>query len=98
MSDPSCQDPAPPGGKLPDPHDDPSVIMVGSTYGITLPSQCHLDALLQLPLPGIVIFVHGVNSDGEWFSQAEEGLCDGLNDRLKRRNEHMKYPTAAGDS
>ncbi|MFC0130791.1 T6SS effector phospholipase Tle3 domain-containing protein, partial [Ralstonia solanacearum] len=33
------------------------------------------------PLPGVVIFVHGVNSDGEWFTAAEEGLCKGLNRR-----------------
>ncbi|AMM25083.1 hypothetical protein AX767_12450 [Variovorax sp. PAMC 28711] len=33
-------------------------------------------------LPGLVIFVHGVNSDGEWYEQCEEGLIDGLNKRL----------------
>lgn len=33
-------------------------------------------------LPGLVIFVHGVNSDGEWYEQCEEGLIDGLNERL----------------
>lgn len=33
-------------------------------------------------LPGIVIFVHGVNSDGEWYSAAEEGLVKGLNQRM----------------
>ena len=33
-------------------------------------------------LPGIVIFVHGVNSDGEWYDAAEEGLIAGLNKRL----------------
>ena len=32
--------------------------------------------------PGIIIFVHGVNSTGEWFAVAEENLCDGLNKRL----------------
>lgn len=33
-------------------------------------------------LPGIIIFVHGVNSDGEWYEQAEQGLIAGLNTRL----------------
>ena len=35
-----------------------------------------------LQLPGLVIFVHGVNSDGEWYAPAEESLCEGLNVRL----------------
>ncbi|MEG3133014.1 alpha/beta hydrolase [Rouxiella sp. T17] len=35
-----------------------------------------------LQLPGLVIFVHGVNSDGEWYAPAEENLCKGLNVRL----------------
>lgn len=33
-------------------------------------------------LPGLVIFVHGVNSEGEWYTKAEEHLCKGLNQRL----------------
>jgi pimeloyl-ACP methyl ester carboxylesterase len=33
-------------------------------------------------LPGIVIFVHGVNSDGEWFESSEKGLIAGLNRRM----------------
>jgi len=42
-----------------------------------------------MPLPGITIFVHGVNSDGEWYSEAEEGICNGLNERAKRCDEHL---------
>ena len=78
------------------PHDDPNQVLAGWKEGITLPNIGYLEVLLQSPLPGVVIFVHGVNSDGEWYTQAEDGLCKGLNDRLKRRNEHMKYPTPAG--
>jgi len=48
-----------------------------------------------LPLPGIIILVHGVNSDGEWYDACEQGLCEGLNTRLARRNEQMKYPGPA---
>jgi len=43
-----------------------------------------ITAVEQLPLPGVIIFVHGVNSDGEWYEAAEEGLCQGLNHRLGR--------------
>lgn len=32
--------------------------------------------------PGIIIFVHGVNSDGEWYDAAEEGLLKGLSSRM----------------
>ena len=64
--------------------------------GITFLCDRHIDVITQLPLPGIVIFVHGVNSDGEWYQQTEEGLCQGLNDRLKRRDEHMAYPSVKG--
>lgn len=38
------------------------------------------------PLPGLIIMVHGVNSTGEWYNECEEGLCEGLNDRLRRRD------------
>lgn len=78
------------------PLDEPDALMVGVNCGISLLNAKHLDVLMQLPLPGIIIFVHGVNSDGEWYEQAEDGLCKGLNDRLKRRDEHMAFPTPAG--
>lgn len=78
------------------PFDDPGTIVLGEGSGCTFLNTSHLDVIMQLPLPGIVIFVHGVNSDGEWYAQAEEGLCAGLNDRLKRRDEHMAYPTVGG--
>ena len=50
----------------------------------------------QVPLPGIIIFVHGVNSDGEWYQATEEGLCRGLNQRLKRSCEHLLHHGAEG--
>lgn len=76
--------------------DDPANFLLGERCGTVFLSPKYLDVLMRLPLPGIVIFVHGVNSDGEWFSQAEEGLCNGLNDRLKRRDDHLVYPTPEG--
>jgi pimeloyl-ACP methyl ester carboxylesterase len=38
------------------------------------------------PMPCVVIFVHGVNSEGEWYLDAENGLVAGLNERLGRRD------------
>lgn len=46
--------------------------------------QVYAKALLPPHLPGVIIFVHGVNSEGEWYDHAEEQLCNGLNDRLGR--------------
>lgn len=71
-------------------------IVVGRKTGVTWLNGGYLDAIMRAPLPGIVIFVHGVNSDGEWYAAAEQGLCAGLNQRLKRCDEHIAYPTAEG--
>lgn len=48
------------------------------------PKNVKVRAECKLPphYPGIIIFVHGVNSTGEWFSIAEENICKGLNTRL----------------
>jgi len=35
-------------------------------------------------MPGIVIFVHGVNSEGEWYDDAAGQFAKGLNERLGR--------------
>ena len=80
----------------PSPLDDPRNILVGWKNGITLLNHDYLTVLMRAPLPGIVIFVHGVNSDGEWYTETEKGLCAGLNQRLKRCDEHMAHPTAEG--
>ncbi|WP_293933613.1 hypothetical protein [Iodobacter sp.] len=45
---------------------------------------------LASALPGLVIFVHGVNSLGEWYEQGEQGLCMGLNERLARNKYLMR--------
>ncbi|MBW8828387.1 MAG: hypothetical protein JF606_02930 [Burkholderiales bacterium] len=84
-------DPTAGASSNPSPIDDPINICVAYKEGVTLFSHAQLDVLMQMPLPGITIFVHGVNSDGEWYEQAEQGLCEGLNARLARRDEHLKY-------
>jgi pimeloyl-ACP methyl ester carboxylesterase len=76
--------------------DDPTVITLGDGSGSTLLNESYLDVVMQLPLPGIVIFVHGVNSDGEWFQAAERGLCDGLNRRLARRDWEIVHANREG--
>ncbi|RZT31314.1 T6SS effector phospholipase Tle3 domain-containing protein [Cupriavidus agavae] len=40
------------------------------------------EARIPPHMPGVIIFVHGVNSEGEWYDRAEKALCDGLNERL----------------
>jgi len=76
--------------------DDPSVILVGDGSGSMRLTESHLDVVMQLPLPGIVIFVHGVNSDGEWFQAAEDGLCKGLNKRLARQDGQIVHAGVEG--
>ena len=41
---------------------------------------------LEVPadLPGVVIFLHGVNDPGASYEAVEEGLCQGVNERLDR--------------
>jgi pimeloyl-ACP methyl ester carboxylesterase len=76
---------------------EPPRIVIGEGRGPTLfDSTSELICVKQQPLPGIVIFVHGVNSEGEWFEAAEEGLCKGLNRRLARLDDQMAYRGVAG--
>ncbi|WP_199540469.1 T6SS effector phospholipase Tle3 domain-containing protein [Paraburkholderia kururiensis] len=53
------------------------------------PSSFEVRAECRIPphMPGVIIFVHGVNSTGEWYDAAEQALCAGLNDRLHRTEE-----------
>ncbi|KWE86194.1 DUF3274 domain-containing protein [Burkholderia territorii] len=53
------------------------------------PTSFQVRAECRIPphMPGVIIFVHGVNSEGEWYDAAEQALCDGLNDRLRRTDE-----------
>lgn len=80
----------------PNPFDDQCSMIVGSKPGVALLSHDKLRVIMRSALPGIVIFVHGVNSDGEWYKEAEQGLCDGINKRLKRCDDHMVHPTPEG--
>ncbi|WP_425117427.1 T6SS effector phospholipase Tle3 domain-containing protein, partial [Burkholderia anthina] len=71
---------------------EPPPIIVGRVEGVTMFAKgTPLICILQMPLPGVVIFVHGVNSEGEWFDAAEEGLCKGLNRRIGRLDDQLMY-------
>ncbi|HKT65754.1 MAG TPA: hypothetical protein VJR91_19470 [Burkholderia sp.] len=49
----------------PAPRPEPPPIIVGRVEGMTMfAKNTPLICIKQLPLPGIVIFVHGVNSEG----------------------------------
>jgi hypothetical protein len=61
-----------------------------------LPGSPDLPIPIRLYLPGVVILVHGVNSDGEWYEATERGLCEGLNKRMARGCGQMKYDTIQG--
>lgn len=70
---------------------------VATAKGTVLPNKKkELIAVKPMPLPGVVIFVHGVNSEGEWFGPAEEGLCRGLNRRLGRLDDQMMFKGPEG--
>ncbi|MFL9873506.1 T6SS effector phospholipase Tle3 domain-containing protein [Paraburkholderia megapolitana] len=75
----------------------PQRIVVGQGDGPTLfDLNSELICVKQHPLPGIVIFVHGVNSEGEWYAATEEGLCHGLNRRLARLDDQMTHTGVVG--
>jgi pimeloyl-ACP methyl ester carboxylesterase len=59
--------------------------------------QVRAEARVPPKMPGVVIFVHGVNSQGEWYDDAEKALCEGLNERLNRRDlRPNRYSTGDG--
>lgn len=69
----------------------PSSRVIGGGKFTLLPNHGEARFYKTLPLPGVIILVHGVNSDGEWYESTERGLCEGLNERLARRPEQMVY-------
>lgn len=61
--------------------------VVGAAGAVTYADRGN-DRPAQLPrdLPGIVIFLHGVNDPGAVYSFVEEGIFKGLNERLSRND------------
>ncbi|AKU14582.1 hypothetical protein AzCIB_4697 [Azoarcus sp. CIB] len=56
------------------------------SYATPVDDKTCKDVLLQPDMPGIIIFVHGVNSEGEWYEAAEQHILAGLNMRLGRND------------
>ena len=48
--------------------------------------NCNTVLKMEVPadLPGVVIFLHGVNDPGASYESVETGLCQGVNERLDR--------------
>ncbi|MDN4543320.1 DUF3274 domain-containing protein [Pseudomonas sp. C32] len=48
--------------------------------------NCNTERKMEVPadLPGVVIFLHGVNDPGASYESVETGLCQGVNERLDR--------------
>jgi len=69
------------------------------SYSMTSHKNVKTRAEVQPPLqlPGLVIFVHGVNSEGEWYNHAEESLCEGLNKRLGLLDKDESFWLKAND-
>ncbi|NLA19303.1 hypothetical protein GPU89_23025 [Burkholderia cepacia] len=86
-------DPRTPSGGVSsgDEDDSQNRYLVANGNGVMTLSQSDYMCVMQMPLPGIVIFVHGVNSEGEWFEPGEEGLCAGLNQRLGRLDDQLTH-------
>ncbi|TPD94078.1 hypothetical protein FJP68_10885 [Pantoea vagans] len=67
----------------------------GTPYAYSMTSHKNIRTRAEvkppLQLPGLVIFVHGVNSEGEWYDYAEEALCEGLNKRLSLLDKDSSY-------
>ena len=43
-------------------------------------------------MPGTIIFVHGVNSEGEWYEEAAKQIAEGLKKRLGRKDLEALVP------
>uniref|UniRef100_UPI003F69B79C T6SS effector phospholipase Tle3 domain-containing protein n=1 Tax=Pseudacidovorax intermedius TaxID=433924 RepID=UPI003F69B79C len=52
---------------------------------------------MPLSMPGVIIFVHGVNSEGEWYHDASGEFAKGLNQRLGRDDLKQLEKDSQGD-
>jgi pimeloyl-ACP methyl ester carboxylesterase len=69
--------------------------VIVSKDSITKPGKLECRVSVPIPLPNIVILVHGVNDAGEAYSAQEQGICAGLNHRLNR--SQTEQPDDKGD-
>jgi hypothetical protein len=59
---------------------------VASKEAVLLPGDPLCRVAVPRPLPNLTILIHGVNDVGEAYEAQEQGLCQGLNDRLNRKS------------
>lgn len=65
------------------PNGDVTTIGVNKSCGESFNAQ---NVPLGMPMPCIVILVHGVNDIGEAYQNQDTGICAGLNERLNRKD------------
>lgn len=69
------------------PTDDPNTYHVGEGRACTLPNRVNdRPVATARALPGVIVLVHGVNDLGVSYPAQEQGLCQGLNERLSRKD------------
>lgn len=56
--------------------------LTGQTKALVAPDAGPAYAQIQQPKPCIVILIHGVNDLAGSYADQEEGICEGLNERL----------------
>ena len=78
---------------------DPKKYTVGEGRACTLPNRVNdRPVAVACALPGAIILVHGVNDLGVSYPAQEQGLCQGLNERLWRDDmEAAGYRLPAAD-
>ncbi len=78
-------------------HPDQTHRIIARGKAITLPNRPGpRNIATPRDLPGIVIFIHGVNDPGATYGRVESGLCQGLNERLDLHG--ALQPGSYGDS
>lgn len=60
--------------------------IVASKETVLLPGNPLCRVAVPRALPNITILIHGVNDLGEAFDAQEQGICEGLNERLNRKS------------
>ncbi|WP_454710196.1 T6SS effector phospholipase Tle3 domain-containing protein [Cupriavidus nantongensis] len=62
-----------------------------SAESLTLPGSPRLDLDYPALLPGVVIYVHGVNSTGEWFEDSEAAMRYDQNAAIRQKARRYIY-------
>ncbi|MET3135492.1 pimeloyl-ACP methyl ester carboxylesterase [Oxalobacteraceae bacterium GrIS 1.11] len=63
-----------------------NMVVPGDEEHSTLTTKSIAAVAIRNKMPGITILIHGVNDVGEAFAAQEQGICKGLNERLRRQD------------